>query len=79
MAKSQYSWLLVAYGVSVDDDGFFLVFGGSIDLGTVASLGFIATHLIEELPVTLGEVVHEGVKLVGAGLRVLLLEVEQQF
>lgn len=78
LAEGQHPRLLLCDGRGVDDDGFFLVFGGSVDLGTVAALGLVAAGLVEELPVLLGEVVDEGVHLVDANLVVFLLEVEQQ-
>jgi hypothetical protein len=78
LTKGQHPRPLLANRICVDDDGLLLVLGCSVDLGTVAALGLVAAGLVEQLPVLLTEVVHKGVQLVRAALRIFFLEVKQQ-
>jgi hypothetical protein len=79
LPESEHAGLVFPHCVGVYYDGFLLVLGRSVHLGTVAPLGLVATALVEQFPVAFGEVVHEGVELASAGLGELLLEIEEQF
>lgn len=53
LPDAEDSRLLLVDGVGVDDDGFLLVFGSCVDLGTVASLGFVSADIIKYFPIFL--------------------------
>lgn len=77
LSKRQSFWLLVINNAWGDHDSLFIVLGVGPHLRTIAALIFIASNLIEELPVFLWEVGEKAGDLVGADVRVFFIEVEQ--